>query len=130
MHYFLGLKVWQKPGLIFLRQGKYAVEILKRFRMMECKSMTTPIITYLNMMGVIDSYLMDPMMYMTLIGSLMYLFNTKPDIYFVANTFSRFMVESRKVHWVARQHVLRYLWGTIVFGMICVGFNLLPSQVI
>ena len=33
MHYFLGLEVWQEPGYIFLRQGKYVVHILRRFRM-------------------------------------------------------------------------------------------------
>jgi hypothetical protein len=38
MHYFLGLEVWQSPERIFLNQGKYAVEILKRFDMLECKS--------------------------------------------------------------------------------------------
>jgi hypothetical protein len=38
MHYFLGLYVWQRPSEIFLNQGKYIVEILKRFRMMDCKS--------------------------------------------------------------------------------------------
>jgi hypothetical protein len=41
MHYFLGLEVWQKPDEIFLCQGKYVVEILKRFDMMDCKSMPT-----------------------------------------------------------------------------------------
>jgi hypothetical protein len=43
MHYFLGLEVWQSPERIFLNQGKYAVEILKRFDMLECKSMNTPV---------------------------------------------------------------------------------------
>jgi hypothetical protein len=38
MHYFLGLEVWQSLEKIFLNQGKYAVEILKRFDMLECKS--------------------------------------------------------------------------------------------
>jgi hypothetical protein len=42
MHYFLGLEVWKIPKRIFLNQGKYAVEILKRFDMLECKSMNTP----------------------------------------------------------------------------------------
>ena len=40
MHYFLGMEVWQNVDGIFLGQGKYAVEILKRFRMMDY--MTTP----------------------------------------------------------------------------------------
>ena len=41
MQYFLGLEVWQSPERIFLNQGKYAVEILKRFDMLDCKSMDT-----------------------------------------------------------------------------------------
>eukprot|EP00253_Pinus_taeda_P014328 PITA_14328 len=42
MHYFLGLEVWQKPGNIFLSQGKYVVKILERFDMVDCKPVTTP----------------------------------------------------------------------------------------
>ena len=42
MHCFLGLEVWQKPGDIFLSQGKYVVKILKRFGMVDCKLVTTP----------------------------------------------------------------------------------------
>ena len=42
MHYFLGMEVWQSVDGIFLGQGKYAVEILKRFGMMDCKAMATP----------------------------------------------------------------------------------------
>ena len=44
MHYFLGMEVWQSIDGIFLGQGKYAVEILKRFGMMDCKTMATPIV--------------------------------------------------------------------------------------
>jgi hypothetical protein len=42
MHYFLGIEVWKSPEKIFLNQGKYAIEILKIFDMLECKSMNTP----------------------------------------------------------------------------------------
>ena len=45
MHYFLGLEVWQQKGEIFLGQGRYATEILKRFRMEDCRPMATPMIT-------------------------------------------------------------------------------------
>ena len=41
MHYFLGLGVWKSPNEIFLNQGKYTTEILKRFGMLDCKAMTT-----------------------------------------------------------------------------------------
>jgi hypothetical protein len=45
MHYYLGLEVWQKRGEIFLGQGKYVVKIVHKFGMMDCKSMTTPMVT-------------------------------------------------------------------------------------
>jgi hypothetical protein len=44
MHYFLGLEVWLRHDDIFLNQGKYAVEILKRFEMLDCKAMATPMV--------------------------------------------------------------------------------------
>ena len=45
MHYFLGLEVCQEPGHISLGQGKYAIDILRRFRMEDCRPMSTPMIT-------------------------------------------------------------------------------------
>jgi hypothetical protein len=83
MHYFLGLEVWKVSREIFLGQGKYAVEILRRFRMEDCRPMATPMVT--NMKKVITSYseLVDPRIYRKLIGSLMYLVNTRPDICFL-----------------------------------------------
>ena len=50
MHYFLGLEVWQRLEGIFLNQGKYAVEILKIFDILDCKSMATPIDTNLKLL--------------------------------------------------------------------------------
>jgi len=43
MHYFLGMEVWQKDGEVFVSQGKYANEILRRFHMKKCKPMQTPL---------------------------------------------------------------------------------------
>jgi hypothetical protein len=80
MHYFLGLEVWKIPEKIFLNQGKYAVEILKRFDMLECKSMNTPMETKSKLMVDNSSKLVDAMLYRQIIGSLMYLTNTKPYI--------------------------------------------------
>jgi hypothetical protein len=63
MHYFLGLEVWQSPEKIFLNQGKYAVEILKRFEMLECKSMNTPMETKLKLLVDTSSELVDATLY-------------------------------------------------------------------
>ena len=62
MHYFLGMEVYADG--IPLAKGKYAVEIMKRFKMMECKAMATPMAS--NMKLFIDA-----MMYRQMIGSLM-----------------------------------------------------------
>ena len=51
MHYFIGLEVWQNANGIFLGQGKYAVEILKRFGMINCKAMMTPMASNLKLLS-------------------------------------------------------------------------------
>jgi hypothetical protein len=117
MHYFLGLEVWQSPERIFLNQGKYTVEILKRFDMLECKSMYTPTEAKLKLLVDTSSNLIDATLYRQIIGSLMYLTNTRPDICFAVNTLSQFLVEPRRVHLVAAKHVMRYLKGTVDYGL-------------
>jgi hypothetical protein len=82
MHYYLGLEVWQKCGEVFLGQGKYAIKIIQKFGMMDCKSMDTPMNADIRKVKVPDSDLVDPSLYRQLIGSLMYLVNTRPDICF------------------------------------------------
>jgi len=59
MHYYLGLEVWQKPDKVFIGQGKYVLYILRRFGMMDCKSM----VTKLNKLRGSHSILVDPSMY-------------------------------------------------------------------
>ena len=86
MHYFLGLEVWKNSEGIFLNQGKYAVEVLKRFDMLECKSMATPMDSNLKLLVDDSSELVDVTQYRQIIGSLMYLTNTRPDICFFVNT--------------------------------------------
>ena len=63
MHYFLGMEVWQNVDGIFIGQGEYAVEILKRFRMMNYKAITTPMALKLKLLSVASSELFDAMMY-------------------------------------------------------------------
>jgi hypothetical protein len=116
MHYFLDLEVWQSPERFFLNQGKYAVEILKRFYMLDCKSMNRPMETMLKLLFD-TSELVDAMLYRQIIGSLMYLRNTRPYIFFVVNTLIQYLVEPRRVHLVVAKHVMIYLKGTLDFGL-------------
>jgi hypothetical protein len=119
MHYFLGLEVWQRQGEIFLAQGKYTVDVLKRLGMMDCKSMSTPMITNLRKLHDYDtgSDLVDPTMYRQLIGSLMYITHTRPNICYAVIAMSQFMAEPKQRHWVATKHIMRYLRGTIAYDL-------------
>ena len=54
-----------------------------------------------------------------MIGSLMYLTNTRPDIFFVVNTLSQFLIDPRNVHLIATKHILRYLRGIVDYGLKC-----------
>ena len=117
MHYFLGMQVWQNTDGIFLRQGKYVVEILKRFGMMDYKAMATPLASNLKLLSDASLESVDATMYRQIIGSLMYLMNTRPDICFAVNTLSQFLTDPRNVHLIATKHVLRYLMGTVDYGL-------------
>eukprot|EP00253_Pinus_taeda_P032236 PITA_32236 len=119
MHYFLGLEVWQKLGEIFLSQEKYVVKLLKRFGLVKCNSLpTTMELNFKKLCGeVVGSDLANPSEYKQLVGALMFLVNTGPDICFAINTLNQFMTEPHHVHWVTAKHVLRYLHGTINLGM-------------
>jgi hypothetical protein len=69
------------------------VEILKRFDMLECKSMNTPMEAKLKLLVDTSSDLIDATLYKQIIGSLMYLTNTRPDICFVVNNLTQFLVD-------------------------------------
>jgi hypothetical protein len=87
MHYFLGLEVWQRIYEIFLSQGKYTMEILKKFCMTNCKSMPTLMVMDLKKMNdaSTNSSKIDPHLCQQLIGSLMNLVNTRHDICYAVN---------------------------------------------
>ena len=63
MHYFLGLEVWEFPDVIFLNQGKYTVDILKRFGMLDCKVINTLILKNLKLMNDDSSKRVDVTLY-------------------------------------------------------------------
>ena len=69
--------MWQNVDGIFLGQGKYAVDILKRFRMMDCKAMTTPMASKMKLLSDASSKTVDATMYSQMICFLMYLTNTR-----------------------------------------------------
>jgi hypothetical protein len=75
--------------------------------------MDTPMTTDIRKIRDSDYDPVDPSLYRQLIGSLMYLVNTRPDIFFAMITLIQFQVEPRHEHWITAKHVLRYICGTL-----------------
>ena len=75
--------------------------------MMDYKAMTTPMASNLKLLSDASSEAVDAMRYRQMIGSLMYLTNTRLDILFAVNTLSQFLIDPRHVHLIAAKHILR-----------------------
>jgi hypothetical protein len=82
--------------------------------MLKCKSMYTPMETKLKLLVDTSSKLVDATMYRQIIGSVMYLTNTRARYMFFLESY---LVEPRHVHIVAAKHMMRYLKGTLDFGL-------------
>ena len=85
--------------------------------MMDCKAMTTLMESNLKLLSDSSSKAVDATMYRQMIKSLMYLMNTRSDICFVVNTLSQFLKDPRHVHLIVAKHILRYLKGTVDYGL-------------
>ncbi|GJW03752.1 ribonuclease H-like domain-containing protein [Tanacetum coccineum] len=110
--FFLGLQVQQKKDGIFISQDKYVVEILKKFRFTEVKTTSTPIETQKPLLKDEDGEEVDVHMYRSMIGSLMYLTSSRPDIMFVVCACARYQVNPK----VKQKKSVRLMMD-MLFGM-------------
>ena len=117
LHYFLGLEIWQREGELFVSQGKYAWEILEKFHMQGCKPIDTPLPGNWRKEDATSAEVVDATIYQQLVGSLMCLVNTRPDICYAVKQLSKAMVKPTKLFWKAGKHVLRYLRGKFEYGL-------------
>ena len=97
LHYFLGLELWQHNDGLFVSQGKYAQEILEKFNMHGCKPIDTPLPGGWRKEDATSGEEVDATVYRQLVGSLMYLVNTRPDICYAVNQLSQAMVKPTKL---------------------------------
>ena len=91
--------------------------------MLDCKAMTTPMTTNLKLLNDDTSEVIDATLYRQIIGSLMYLTNTRPDICFAVNTLSQYMVNPKHIHLIGAKHVMRYLKETLDYWLIYTSDN-------
>ncbi|KAJ0590261.1 putative RNA-directed DNA polymerase [Helianthus annuus] len=101
LHYFLGMEVLYEDGNIILSQRKYMKNLLDKYKMTQCNTVSTPMEYGLKLSKDDPEEFVDEGVYRSLIGSLMYLTNTRPDIMFAVSKVSRFMESPRRNHWEA-----------------------------
>ncbi|KAG6510578.1 hypothetical protein ZIOFF_028603 [Zingiber officinale] len=117
MHYFLGMEVVQSTKGIFISQKKYVQEILDRFQMKDCNPVSTPTEFGLKLNKDHEGKKVDSTIYKQIVGSLMYLTATRPDIMYSVSLISRYMENPTEIHLLAAKRILRYLQGTKDFGL-------------
>lgn len=117
LRYYLGIEVKQGAEGISLCQGAYAAKLLERCGMGDCNSLQTPMEERLKLSKHSDKPAVDPTEYRSLVGSLRYLVNTRPDIAFSVGYVSRFLEEPHEDHMAAVKHILRYVAGTQKWGL-------------
>ncbi|GKB73215.1 putative ribonuclease H-like domain-containing protein, partial [Tanacetum coccineum] len=115
--FFLGLQVKQKDDGIFISQDKYVAEILKKFYFANVKTASTPIETQKPLVKDEEASDVDVHLYRSMIGSLMYLTASRPDIMFVVYACSRFQVSPKSSHLSSVKSILRYLKGKPKLGL-------------
>eukprot|EP00253_Pinus_taeda_P009662 PITA_09662 len=109
--------VRQGDGVLFVSQGKYANEILKSFHMESNKPMETSLTGNWRKEDATSGEVVEAIVYRQLVGSLMYLVNTQPDMCYAINQLSQVMVRPTKLYWKEAKHVLRYLRDTSHYGL-------------
>ncbi|GJU15663.1 uncharacterized mitochondrial protein-like protein [Tanacetum coccineum] len=115
--FFLGLQVQQKKDGIFISQDKYVAEILKKFGFTEVKTASTPMETQKPLLKDEDGEEVDVHMYRLMIGSLMYLTSSRPDIMFAVCAYARYQVNPKVSHLHAVKRIFRYLKGQPKLGL-------------
>ncbi|KAG6526813.1 hypothetical protein ZIOFF_016814 [Zingiber officinale] len=117
LRHFLGMEIYQEEETIFICQKIYAEKILKKFNMLGCNPVSTPLIMGEKLKKEDGGKAADVTYYRSLIGNLLYLTATRPDLMYVASLLSRFMQSPSHFHLGAAKRVLRYVQGTTDLGL-------------
>ncbi|GJX95299.1 putative ribonuclease H-like domain-containing protein [Tanacetum coccineum] len=134
--FFLGLQVTQKDDGIFISQDKYVDEILKKFSFSTVKTASTPIETSKTLLKDAEAEDVDVHLYRSMIGSLMYLTASMPDITFAVCACARFQVTPKVSHLYAVKKIFRFLKGNpqqevlwIQNQMLDYGYNFMNTKI-
>ncbi|KAM0065667.1 putative RNA-directed DNA polymerase [Helianthus debilis subsp. tardiflorus] len=118
LKHFLGLELCYRSDGMILHQQKYSIELLSKFGLNSCKPAITPMDCNLQLSAEEGKDLEDATMYRKIVGSLIYLTITRPDISYAVGVLSRFMQRPKKPHLDAARRVLRYVKHTPSYGVL------------
>jgi hypothetical protein len=118
LHHFLGVSVQHQADAHFLTQRQFALDILERAGMVDCKPASTSVDTQAKVSAESGPPVTDPTHFRSLTGALQYLIFTRPDIAYVVQQICLHMHDPREPHLAAMKHTLRYLWGTLDYGLL------------
>jgi hypothetical protein len=117
LEFFLGFEVKQLKGGTFVNQAKYTQDMLKRFEMIGVNSAKTPMSTKVNLDLNPNGKEVDQKFYHSMIGSLLYLCASRPDIMLSVGVCAHFQASPKESHVVAVKIIFRYLVNTPNFGL-------------
>jgi len=115
--FFLGLKIKQMEEGTFISQSKYCKEVLKKFEMDTAKAASTPMVTSCYLDKDESSIKVNQTMFRGMIWSLLYLTTSRPNIMQSICVCVRFQASPKESHLIAVKRILKYLKGTISFGL-------------
>ena len=117
LNFFLGLQISQLDDGNFISQSKYIKELLKKFGMEDFKPISTPIITGCKLRKYDESKEMDQKIFRSMIGSLLYVIASRPNVMQVVGQVERFQETPKETHVLAIKMIFRYLRGATKFGL-------------
>nr|GEY11272.1 retrovirus-related Pol polyprotein from transposon TNT 1-94 [Tanacetum cinerariifolium] len=115
--FFLGLQVFQSPRGIFINQSKYALESLKKYGFESCDLVGTPMVEKSKLDEDKEGKVIDPSHYRSMIGTLLYLTASRPDLQFAICMCAQYQARPTKKHLHAVKRIFRYLRGTVNRGL-------------
>ena len=117
LNYFLGLQVKQSNDGIFISQNKYAKNLVKKFGLDLAKHMNTPMGTNDKLSKDENGVSIDPTLFRSMIGSLLYLIASRPDIYFSVGICARYQANPKESHIASMKRIIKYVSGIADYGI-------------
>jgi hypothetical protein len=118
VHHFLGVSVQHQADKLFLTQRQFALDILERADMVDCKPVSTSVDTQAKVSTKSEPLVANPTHFRSLAGALQYLTFTRPDLAYTGQQIFLHMHHPQEPHLTSMKRTLRYLWGTLDYGLL------------